>query len=124
MSSESHASAHASGSHSGDAHPIGHVTSVRLLLTIYFILIVCTILTYSVSRIDLGQFNIWAALAIAVFKASLVVLYFMHLRWDSPFNALAIITALIFVGLFIGLALLDSMSYQPLLKSTPTALGP
>jgi cytochrome c oxidase subunit 4 len=105
-------------------HPIGHVTSVRLLLTVYFILIVCTVLTYSVSRIDLGQFNIWAALGIAVFKASLVVLYFMHLRWDSPFNALAIITALVFVSLFIGLALLDSTAYQPLLKPTPTAIGP
>jgi cytochrome c oxidase subunit IV len=105
-------------------HPIGHVTSVRLLLTVYFILIVCTVITYAVSRIDLGQFNIWAALAIAVFKATLVLLYFMHLRWDSPFNALAIIAALVFVSLFIGLALLDSMSYQPLLKPTPTAIGP
>jgi cytochrome c oxidase subunit 4 len=101
-----------------------HVTSIRLLLTVYFVLVVCTVLTYSVSRLDLGQFNIWAALAIAVFKASLVVLYFMHLRWDSPFNALALITALMFVALFIGLALLDSVSYQPLIKQTPAAMGP
>jgi cytochrome c oxidase subunit IV len=110
--------------HGDSTHSEAHVTSIRLLLTIYFILVFCTVLTYSVSRIDLGQFNIVAALAIAVFKASLVVLYFMHLRWDSPFNALAIITALMFVALFIALALMDSVNYQPLLKQTPSAIGP
>jgi cytochrome c oxidase subunit 4 len=46
-------------------------------------------------------------------------MYFMHLRWDSPFNGLILIAALFFVSLFIGLALLDSHSYQPALKPTP-----
>jgi cytochrome c oxidase subunit IV len=101
-----------------------HAVPRRILIGVYAILIVCTVLTYTVSRIDLGQFNIVAALAIAVFKASLVILYFMHLRWDSPFNGIVIITALLFVALFIGLALLDSTSYQPSLKPTPTTLGP
>jgi cytochrome c oxidase subunit IV len=101
-----------------------HVVSPANLLGVYGALIVLTVVTYAVSRLDLGQFNIWAALAIAVVKASLVILYFMHLRWDSPFNALAIITAILFVALFIGLALLDSVSYQPLLAPTPTAAGP
>jgi len=41
-----------------------------------------------------------------------VVLFFMHLRWDKPFNALVFIGCLIFVSLFIGLALLDSGQYQ------------
>ena len=35
----------------------------------------------------------------------LVVMYFMHLRWDSPFNGIVILAALFFVALFIGLAL-------------------
>ncbi|MGA3067709.1 MAG: cytochrome C oxidase subunit IV family protein [Tepidisphaeraceae bacterium] len=123
MSTPATQTSHADHGHGG-VHPAGHVTSVRLLLTVYFTLVIFTIITYSVSRLDLGQFNIIAALAIAVIKASLVVLYFMHLRWDSPFNALALITAITFVALFIGLALLDSVSYQPLLKQTPAALGP
>jgi cytochrome c oxidase subunit 4 len=101
-----------------------HVVSPANLIGVYLILIAFTAITYGVSRLDLGQFNIWAALTVAVIKASLVILYFMHLRWDSPFNALAIITAILFVALFIGLALLDSVSYQPLLAPTPTAAAP
>lgn len=93
----------------------------RVLLTVYAILIFCTVLTVSVSKLDLGSANIWAALLIAVFKGGLVVMYFMHLRWDSPFNGLALIAALFFVALFIGLALLDSHSYQPQIKPTPMA---
>jgi len=46
-----------------------------------------------------------------VVKASLVVLFFMHLRWDKPFNAIVFIGCLIFVGLFISLALLDTGQY-------------
>jgi cytochrome c oxidase subunit IV len=112
----------AHGSHGGAHGP--HVVSPANLLGVYFLLIIFTVVTYAASRIDLGQFNIWIALAIAVVKSSLVILYFMHLRWDRPFNALAIITAILFVALFIGLALMDSVSYQPLLKATPTAALP
>jgi cytochrome c oxidase subunit IV len=100
-----------------------HVVSRANLLTIYAILIAFTVITYAISKVDLGQYNIWAALAVALIKASLVVLYFMHLRWDSPFNAIVLIVALLFVALFIGLALMDSHSYQPQMKPTPTSLG-
>ena len=62
---------------------------------------------------DLGQFNIWLALLIAVVKAGLVAMYFMHLRWDRPFNAIVIVSAVLFVTLFIGLALLDTFQYHP-----------
>jgi cytochrome c oxidase subunit 4 len=62
------------------------------------------------------------ALAIALVKGGLVVMYFMHLRWDSPFNGIVLMAALFFVALFIGLALLDSTSYQSQIKSTPMAL--
>lgn len=103
-----------------DPHGV-HAVPKRVLLTVYAILIFCTVLTVSVSKLDLGSANIWAALLIAVFKGGLVVMYFMHLRWDSPFNGLALIAALFFVALFIGLALLDSHSYQPQIKPTPMA---
>jgi cytochrome c oxidase subunit 4 len=45
-------------------------------------------------------------------KASVVALYFMHLRWDSPFNAIVLIAALFFVTIFIGVAVLDSREYK------------
>jgi cytochrome c oxidase subunit IV len=99
-----------------------HAVPKRTLLSVYFALIVFTAITVGVSFIDLGQANIWVALLIAMVKGSLVCLYFMHLRWDSPFNGLALISALFFVSLFIGLALLDSTSYQPQMKPTPMAV--
>jgi cytochrome c oxidase subunit 4 len=99
-----------------DAH---HVVSPKNLLGVYVLLLIFTVITVGVSRIDLGNYNIMVALAVAVVKGSLVLLYFMHLRWDSPFNALAIIAALLFVCLFIGLALLDTNAYQSIIKPVP-----
>jgi cytochrome c oxidase subunit 4 len=72
--------------------------------------------------VDLGQANIWIALAIAFVKASIVALYFMHLRWDSPFNGIVIIAAFFFVALFIGISMLDTHTYHPALKPTPTSV--
>jgi len=53
------------------------------------------------------------ALAVAVVKSTLVALFFMHLRWDKPFNAIVFISALLFVFLFITFALLDTKEYRP-----------
>lgn len=92
-----------------------HVVPMRLLTGIFVILMVLTVLTYAVTKIDLGyQANLLVAIAIAVVKGALVCLYFMHLRWDNPFNTLALLSALLFVGLFIVIASLDSGQYQNL----------
>ena len=42
----------------------------------------------------------------------LVALYYMHLRWDKPFNAFVFISAFAFLFLFIGFALMDTAHYQ------------
>lgn len=107
---------HAAGEQ-GARHPptVGHVVSPRLLVAVLATLLVLTFVTVAVTWVDLGPFNLIAALAIATIKASLVLLYFMHLRWDSPFNAVVLISALILVMLFVGLSLLDGLSYEPTL---------
>ena len=99
-----------------------HAVPRRTLAGVYGLLILFTVITVAISKVDLGQANIWAALLIAVIKGGLVAMYFMHLRWDSPFNGLILIVALFFVSLFIGLALLDSHSYEPQIKPTPMAV--
>jgi cytochrome c oxidase subunit 4 len=99
-----------------------HAVPRRILLGVYVLLLIFTAITVAVSKLDLGDANIWVALFIAFVKGSLVVLFFMHLFWDSPFNALVLMAALFFVALFIGLALLDSTTYQPSIKSTPMQL--
>jgi cytochrome c oxidase subunit 4 len=70
------------------------------------------VLTVAVTLVNLGAFNLWAALIIATVKASLVALYFMHLRYDESFNAIVLMAALIFLSLFVGLALLDTQHYR------------
>ena len=89
-----------------------HIVPPKLLLAVYAVLLVLTLITVKVTDFELGNFNVWVALLVALIKASVVALYFMHLRWDSPFNALCLIAALFFVCIFIGVAVLDSREYK------------
>jgi cytochrome c oxidase subunit 4 len=101
--------------HPAQAHDqhVGHIVPMRILIGVWLVLLMLTALTVAVVLVDLGKLNLWVAIGIATLKASLVLLYFMHLRYDSPFNAIIIITALMFVMLFVGFALMDSRAYQP-----------
>ena len=78
-----------------------------LLAAVFGALLMLTGLTVAVAQVDLGNLNLYLALAIAAVKASLVVLFFMHLFWDRPFNAMIFIGCLLFVSLFIGITLTD-----------------
>jgi len=93
-------------------HGVGHIAPFKILLGVFLALTVLTIITVVASMFDFGEYNLIVALAIAVVKASLVVLFFMHLIWDRPFNAIVFVGCLIFVGLFISLALLDTGQYR------------
>jgi cytochrome c oxidase subunit 4 len=99
-------------SHAED-HGVGHIVPLRLLFGVLGILLFLTFVTVAVTWVDLGELNLVVALLIAVVKATFVALYFMHLRWDRPFNAIVLITALSLVALFVFLSLLDSVQYQP-----------
>ena len=98
--------------HEGTPHDVGHAVPPRVLLSVFGALMVLTVITVAVTLVDLGSLNIVVALGVAVLKASLVALYFMHLRWDSPFNGIVLIASMFFVALFIGLAILDTREYQ------------
>ena len=95
-------------------HPhVGHVMPMWLLFSVFGALMVLTGLTVGVTSVDFGyQANLIVALVIAAVKAVLVVLFFMHLLYDSPFNGLVLITSLVFVTLFIGFVLLDAEHYE------------
>lgn len=98
------------------AHPIPLPT----LIGVFLALMVLTFVTVAATWIDLGDWNLWVAMAIATAKAALVALYFMHLRYDNAFNSLLLVTALLFVLLFIGLTLMDTLAYQPQVINRPT----
>ncbi len=96
-------------------HEAHHGPSLPLLAGVLLALLFLTFITVAVTWtawLDFGNLNVWVALLIATVKATLVVLYFMHLRYDKPFNAVVLIAALFFVVLFIGIATQDTLQYR------------
>lgn len=74
------------------------------------VLTVITVLAYYIPiwlNVNLGAANVIIAMLIATTKASLVVLFFMGLKYDKRFLAVAFLSSLIFLGLFLGFTLLD-----------------
>ncbi len=90
-----------------------HAVPLKLLAGVFAALLVLTVLTVTVTTVDLGRYNVWVALLIAGVKGALVAEVFMHLRWDRPFHRFLLLSAIAFVVLFIGIALMDTHSYEP-----------
>lgn len=102
-------SAHHHGAHHG---PHVHVMPLSMLFTIFSALIFFTIATVVISKFHLGAWEVPITMAIATTKATLVAVYFMHLRYDSPFHAMIFCFSLFFVALFLGGTLTDVRAYQ------------
>ena len=109
--------------HDAEPHGIGHVVPLKVLVGVWAVLVVLTVVTVGVTYVDLGRLNIVVALLIAAVKASFVLLYFMHLRYDSPINAFIFVVALLFVALFIMGTITDTRAYQELLQP-PAGMQP
>lgn len=88
----------------------GHVSSIGLYLTIFFALMILTAVTVAAAYLNLGPFNFGVAMAIAAFKASLVVWYFMHVKWQSSLTKLTLATGLFFLAILLGMSLIDYVS--------------
>ena len=88
-----------------------HVASARLYWLIWLALIVCTVLTAYVATVDLGKFNTVVALGIATFKATLVALIFMNVKYTSEKMTKAIlVSAVAWLLLLLFLSLADYSS--------------
>jgi cytochrome c oxidase subunit 4 len=99
-----------------------HALPARVLLGTAAALIALTVVTVVTSRVDLGPMNVVLALAIAALKASLVAMFFMHLRYEHRFQSVVFLGALFFVVLFVGFVVFDTTQYQPDLKAALQAL--
>lgn len=76
-----------------------HVSSPQLFRNVLIALLVLTALTVGASRIHFGSANMLIAMAIACVKASLVIAFFMHLRWDTGINKIVFLSAFLFLSL-------------------------
>ena len=103
----------ASIEHHDDEHGISHVATVKVLCATGGTLLLLTIVTVLATRIDFGApINLGIAMAIAVLKASLVILFFMHLKYDRLFHTVVFVSAFLAASLFVGFTLMDTSQYQ------------
>jgi len=101
--------------HHDDAHGHGlsHVAPVKVLVATGGTLLLLTVVTVLATKVDFGaNINLAIAMAIAVVKATLVVLFFMHLRYDRLFHSVVFVGAILAAALFVGFTLMDSNQYQ------------
>jgi cytochrome c oxidase subunit 4 len=89
-----------------------HVVDVRVLLAVFAALIALTAITVAVSYFDFGALNLMVALGVATIKASLVALWFMHLRYENGFHAFVFLIGVAFLGLFLIISMFDSVEYH------------
>ena len=88
----------------------GHISPKSTYITIFGALMVCTILTVLAAFINLGNLNFPVAITIAVFKATLVVLFFMHVKYASRLTKLIVGVAFFFLGIMLSLTFADYLS--------------
>lgn len=81
-------------------------------MMVFFSLIFLTWLTVFQSTLKLGSAELIVSLFIATIKASLVILFFMHMLHDKPLNAIVFLSSFIFVALFLGFVLMDTHGYK------------
>ncbi len=83
-----------------------HVLPMKVYINVFIILLIFTALTVLVARFDFGMMNSVIAMAVATVKATLVALYFMHLKYDDKSNAVCLVGAFFFlIVMFIFIAL-------------------
>lgn len=94
-----------------------HVVSIKLYAAIFASLIVLTLTTTGVSFIDMGgDLNVVVALFIAVCKALLVILYFMHVRYSSRLTWVFAGAGFFWLSILIVLTMSDLLTRTPVLS--------
>ena len=89
------------------AHPI---TSVRTYLLVFAALIIGTVLTYFAALVDVGWLNTPIALGIAFAKASLVVIFFMGVRYNTPLTKVVVVAGLFWLAIMFALTMNDYLT--------------
>jgi cytochrome c oxidase subunit IV len=88
--------------------PHEHISSLGPSVAIWLTLLVFTGLTVGAAFIDLGPLNTILALSIATFKAILVVLFFMHVKYThEKLTGMVIVSAIFFLFLLLALSMAD-----------------
>jgi cytochrome c oxidase subunit 4 len=88
----------------------GHVSPKSTYYAIFGALMIGTVITVAAAFVNLGVFNFPVAISIAITKATLVVLFFMHVKYSSRLTKLFVAMAFFFLITLFGLTLTDYLS--------------
>ena len=86
------------------------IVPTRVYYSVFMALLILTFLTTAVAFVDLGFFSPVVALTIAIVKASLVVLFFMHLRYNTRLTWVVAGAGVFWLGILLALTLSDYMT--------------
>ena len=87
-----------------------HVVPTRIYYTIFLVLMLCTAITVAVAFVDLGPMNTVVAMGIAVFKATLVVLFFMHVKYSTRLTWAVVVGSVFWLGILLVLTMSDYLT--------------
>lgn len=89
----------------------GHIVPQKTYFTIFALLIGLTVLTTWVASVHIeAPWNTWVALAIAVCKATLVILFFMHVKYTSNLTRIAVVAGFFWLAILLTLTLSDILT--------------
>ena len=95
--------------HSEDfPHDLGHVVPVRMYIAVFVALLFLTFITVAVAQYDFGWLNIFIAVLIATVKATLVAMFFMHLKYEDSTIFMYVFFPIFLLFLLIGLVFIDN----------------
>jgi cytochrome c oxidase subunit 4 len=86
------------------------ITPVRTYVTVFAALLVLTGFTYIIATQDFGWLNTPIALAVALLKASFVVIYFMGVRYNTPLTKVVVVAGFFWLFILFGLTLNDYLT--------------
>jgi cytochrome c oxidase subunit 4 len=95
--------------------------SPRALLGTAGVLLGLTVLTVLVAQVHLGEANVVVALAIACLKATLVALFFMHLKYEHRFFRVILVASVVFAVLLVSFVVFDTTQYQRSIREREAA---
>ena len=88
----------------------GHVVPISTYIGVFLALLVGTVLTTWIATIDLGKWNTVVALTIAVVKMTLVILFFMHVKYATGLTRVVILAGFFWLGIMITLSCADELT--------------
>jgi cytochrome c oxidase subunit 4 len=88
----------------------GHVAPKSMYYMVFGSLIVGTLLTVGAAKVDMGPLNNVVMLAIACTKATLVILFFMHVRWSSRLTWVVAMAGFFWLLILFGIGMSDYLS--------------